>query len=73
MLIWRWIYDHGRSFRLIQTEVHFAVRYLRPLVSMRMKSQASAQGIGRHSKAEVIEMGRKDLRAISSFLGKPSI
>ncbi len=34
-----------------------------------MKGQASGQGIGRHSKEEVIEMGMKDLAAISAYLG----
>lgn len=34
-----------------------------------MKGQASAQGMGRHSQEEVIEMGMKDLRAMSAYLG----
>jgi hypothetical protein len=69
MLVWRWIYNGGSSLPLIQTDLHFAVRYLRPVVVGRVKSQASAQGIGRHSQTQVMEMGLKDLRAISHFLG----
>lgn len=69
MLVWRWIYNGGSSLPLIQSDLHFAVRYLRPVVVNRVKSQVIAQGIGRHSQTEVMEMGLKDLRAISNFLG----
>lgn len=34
-----------------------------------MKSQAIGQGLGRHSEEEVIEMGIKDLQAMSHYLG----
>ena len=67
--MWRWIDDKGRSLPLIQSQVHFAVRYLKPLVISRIKSQAKAHGMGRHSPAQVVEMGMKDLRAVSAFLG----
>lgn len=40
-----------------------------PLVCKEIKSQAYGQGMGRHTEAEVIEMGAKDLRALSVFLG----
>lgn len=69
MIVWRWIHNKGRSLAVIQSDVHFAVRYLKPIVIGRMKSQVRAQGLGRHSPEEVIEMGLKDLRAISTFLG----
>lgn len=69
MLIWRWIYNKGNSLPLIQKDLHFAVRYLRPIVVSRIKSQVLAQGLGRHSQCEIMEMGLKDLRAISNFLG----
>ena len=69
VLLWRWIDDKGRSLPLIQSQVHFAVRYLKPLVIKRIKSQAKAHGMGRHSPAQVVEMGMKDLRAVSAFLG----
>ena len=35
----------------------------------RVAKQAECQGVGRHTKEEVIEMGFKDLRALSNFLG----
>lgn len=67
--MWRWIDDKGRSLPAIQRDVHMAVRYFKPLVVNRIKSQAIAQGMGRHSRSEVIEMGLKDLQSISSYLG----
>jgi hypothetical protein len=45
------------------------LRLVMPLAVRKMKGQASAQGMGRHNKDDVIEMGRKDLRAISDYLG----
>lgn len=45
------------------------LRLVMPLAVRRIKGQASAQGMGRHNKEDVIEMGRKDLRAISDYLG----
>jgi glutathione S-transferase len=40
------------------------------LIRRQLIKQARAQGLGRHSQAEVYEIGRRDLRAISSFLGE---
>ena len=40
-----------------------------PMLRKQLKGQAHGQGMGRHTEAEVIEMGVKDLRAISTFLG----
>jgi hypothetical protein len=40
-----------------------------PIMVRRVKSQTQAQGMGRHTKEEAIEMGMKDLRAMSAFLG----
>lgn len=42
-----------------------------PMLRKQLKGQAHGQGMGRHTEAEVIEMGVKDLRAISTFLGIP--
>ena len=39
-------------------------------VSKTMKKYAHGQGMGRHSKEEVREMGLGDLKALSDFLGK---
>lgn len=39
------------------------------MIKKELKGQAHGQGMGRHTEAEVIEMGVKDLRAISTFLG----
>ena len=45
-------------------------RWLRNTLRKRqIENRAEAQGLGRHKKEEVIEMGFKDLRALSNFLG----
>lgn len=69
-MVWRWRDDHGRSLSTIQSDLHVAIRYLRPLVANRVISQTSAQGMGRHKSAEVTAMAIKDLRAISDYLGE---
>ncbi len=40
-----------------------------PIMVRKIKSQTLAQGMGRHTKEEAVEMGMKDLRAMSAFLG----
>lgn len=39
------------------------------LIRRQLIKQAHAQGLGRHSQHEVYEIGRRDLQAISAFLG----
>ena len=40
-----------------------------PLLRYRLNGTAVGQGMGRHTKEEVYEMGLKDLRALSAYLG----
>ncbi|XP_066979167.1 failed axon connections homolog [Macrobrachium rosenbergii] len=67
---WRWVRDGGRSI--------FPVIGLRPslltwLPMMRMsrkqKGLMMAQGIGRHTHAEIDSFARRDIRALSDYLG----
>ena len=46
------------------------LRLMIPRICKKMKRASCAQGMGRHTKAEVYEMGLKDLRALSTLLGK---
>lgn len=39
------------------------------LIRRQLRKQALAQGLGRHSKQEIYEIGKRDLTAISDFLG----
>lgn len=47
-------------------------KFLMPLikrqVSRRLVAQAKGQGIGRHTEEEILELGKKDLKAVSDFL-----
>ena len=69
LVLWRWVYTKGKTLWQIQMNFPKSFRYLMPLITRRMKGQASGQGMGRHSQEEVIEMGMKDLTAISAYLG----
>ena len=70
----RFVYTKGRSLPHIQSGVPFTLRLMMPLVSKRLLKSAIAQGMGRHTEAEVYEMGIKDMKAISDYLGdKPFI
>ncbi|KAI9557893.1 hypothetical protein GHT06_014645 [Daphnia sinensis] len=68
-VLWRWVYTKGKTLSDVQMNFPAVLRYLMPIIVRRIKNQASAQGLGRHSKEEVIEMGMKDLRAMSAYLG----
>ncbi|EFX87090.1 hypothetical protein DAPPUDRAFT_192692 [Daphnia pulex] len=69
LVLWRWVYTKGKTLWDVQMNLPTGLRLVMPLAVRRIKAQASAQGLGRHSKDDVIEMGRKDLRAISDYLG----
>ncbi len=44
-------------------------KMLFPLIRRRMRGQVVGQGIGRHSREEVLRVAIDDLRAVSVFLG----
>jgi glutathione S-transferase len=43
---------------------------LGPVVRKAMRKRLLEQGLGRHSREEIVAIGERDLRAISDFLGK---
>jgi len=65
------VYRGARDFPVIQPNLPLYVyKVIFPILAARnWKNAAYGQGIGRHSEAEVIEMGLKDMRALSRFLG----
>lgn len=69
VVLWRWVYTKGKTLWDIQPSLPGIVRCLFPIVVRKIKGQTTSQGMGRHSKKEVIEMGLKDLKAISDYLG----
>ena len=66
-LLWKWVYTKGRTIR--QVQANFASIFTIQLIRMKMKDLAHKQGMGRHRQKEVIEMGMKDLRSFSRYLG----
>ena len=70
-VLWGFVYRGARDFPVLQPNLPFYVyKVIFPIFAARnLKKAAYGQGIGRHSEAEVIEMGIKDMRALSHFLG----
>ena len=64
------VYTNGRHFEEIQSGLPWFINIVRPLIIRRVRNNAMAQGMGRHTQAEVFEMGAKDLRAISAYLAE---
>ncbi len=65
----RWVYAKGRGLDRFQADLPWSFFLLLPLISRKLKASAVGHGMGRHTQAEVIEMGLKDLKALSAFLG----
>ena len=66
LVLWRYVYTKWVSVPRVVPDFP---RYIIPLAERLWKKAALGQGIGRHSEAEVMEIGVKDLRAMSIFLG----
>ncbi|XP_076047865.1 failed axon connections homolog isoform X1 [Oratosquilla oratoria] len=69
--MWRWVYDRDYNVSHLtvwNTLLPFHWVY-RPLVARLIHLQAWMQGVARHSQEEVVDIGRRDLEAISCFLG----
>ena len=73
-MIWGMVYnklEHLEKTIKIPAKLALVPRWLRnTLQSRRIEKAAGYQGLGRHTKDQVIEMGFKDLRALSNYLGK---
>lgn len=65
--LFRWVYTRGTTLPQI-VEMPSILRMLIPLYSRNVMKQTFAQGLGRHTEAEVMEIGVKDLRSLSAYL-----
>jgi hypothetical protein len=54
---------------VIQSGLPWMIYLTMTLIRIQLKESAWGQGMGRHTKEEVYEMGLKDLRALSAYLG----
>lgn len=70
LVLWRWVYTKGRTLKQIQSNLSPVLTFMWPLILRQIGQQAYGQGMGRHSEAEVLEIGVRDLRALSTYLGK---
>nr|XP_045603775.1 failed axon connections homolog [Procambarus clarkii]XP_045603776.1 failed axon connections homolog [Procambarus clarkii]XP_045603777.1 failed axon connections homolog [Procambarus clarkii] len=67
-VVWRYTVDGGRTF-VNGMELPIFMRLFVPSLVKRVKHMTKMQGIGLHSHTEVEEMGRKDIAALSVYLG----
>nr|CAH0109178.1 unnamed protein product [Daphnia galeata] len=72
IVLYRFVYTKGKTLFQIQTSFPTILRLMLPILVNKVKNQTIAQGMGRHSKEEAVEMGMKDLRAMSAYLGTKS-
>jgi glutathionyl-hydroquinone reductase len=70
MGLWRYVYSEGKGLSDILDMPPSALNAFYQSVNLRMKTNSWAQGVGRHSQDEVIELMKKDLLAVSDFLGE---
>lgn len=66
----RWVYRKGQDLPEITSSLPWFMPLIMPMITRNIRNQATGQGVGRHSEAQVIELGLSDLRALSVFLGK---
>ncbi|KAL8563975.1 hypothetical protein ACOMHN_025306 [Nucella lapillus] len=65
----RWVTEIDEHFVRHTFPFRYPMLFVKLMITPRYRKMAYAQGIGRHSMEEVNEVARKDLTAISNFLG----
>lgn len=68
--VWRYELDRGRAVMQSMQNMPLYMRLGMPLLRWRIMRDLRVQGIGRHSPEEVEDMVKKDLAAISLYLGE---
>jgi len=69
LALWRFVYSKGTLGLLNQIQSGFPWALILPFIRRKVRGDAVSQGIGRHTKEEIFEMGLKDLKAMSNYLG----
>lgn len=68
LVLWRFVYTNGRTVPDVMPAMP---KFMIPLAKKLWVKAAHGQGMGRHTEAEAREIGIRDLRAMSTFLGIP--
>ncbi|XP_076467681.1 failed axon connections homolog isoform X1 [Babylonia areolata] len=69
LLLTRWVTEVDEDFVERLLPFRFATLYVKLFITPRLWKMAWAQGMGRHSQEEVMQIARKDLTALSDYLG----
>lgn len=67
--MFREVYTKGKTLDKIQPRFPWITYVTMPIILRRLKDNAWGQGVGRHSQEVVYELGLKDFRALSGYLG----
>ncbi|XP_076047867.1 failed axon connections homolog isoform X2 [Oratosquilla oratoria] len=68
LLVWRYVVDMGRVL-IEQMELPIMYRLMWPMMLKKIRKSAWMQGVGRHENDVVENIMKKDLKAISDYLG----
>jgi hypothetical protein len=69
MVVQRWVQEVSVEFFRLAFHVPLSWITVKFLVTPAVRRMALAQGMGRHTKEEVLHILRRDLTAISDFMG----
>ncbi|CAL8096540.1 unnamed protein product [Orchesella dallaii] len=67
--LWRWNYSGGKGLDKLFDMPTFSLKMMYKYINKRIQETAWAQGIGRHTQEQVIEMTKEVLRTSSLILG----
>ncbi|KAK7456551.1 hypothetical protein BaRGS_00039349 [Batillaria attramentaria] len=71
LLVQRWVHEPSMEFFRACFGVFFVSRiFLRWIFMPKMKKYAWSQGLGRHSRDEVLDIARENFKALADFMGQ---
>ncbi|KAK7456545.1 hypothetical protein BaRGS_00039343 [Batillaria attramentaria] len=70
LVLQKWVHELDVGFIMSSRSLPLAPLYIRYKISPMIKRYAWCQGMGRHSREEVLDIARKDLTAIADYMGE---
>ena len=70
LVVQRWVHEVSVEFFRLCFSVRFPWLSVRLFLTPMVRRMARAQGMGRHTKEEVLHIARRDLAALSAFIGE---
>ncbi|XP_076468610.1 failed axon connections homolog [Babylonia areolata] len=70
LVVTRWVNELNADFIRLVMGFPLAMFFVRTFMTRHVRTMCWAQGMGRHSQQDVQQIARKDLTALSNYLGK---